>query len=289
MEQLSRQYLKNILPKRKRDAQKGDFGRLLCITGSESMPGACKLSTEAALRCGAGLVTVATAEKNINRLAGILPEAMWRGLKTEENGFFFGIGNTPRFKDLDNRIQALLIGPGIGRTEEVKDLVTNAILYFKVPTVIDADALWCLKDDQCLFSMEENVVITPHPGEMSYLTGLSVSQIQQDRWKTAMDYVKDFNGTLVLKGAGTIIANDRKACINPTGNPGMSRGGSGDVLAGMIAAFLAQGLSCYDASCLAVYLHGLAGDLAAQELTEYAMLPSDIISHLGQAFQTLLA
>lgn len=288
MQELTWETIQKIIPRRKADAQKGDFGRLLCLTGSRNMPGACLLSTESALRGGAGLVTVATAPENPMRLAAAVPEAMWLSLHTDAAGFMTCSDNQTTLLPHIQRANGILIGCGMGVTEETKKLVRWVLETAKCPVVIDADGLNCLVD--CIdISRRQRTdwILTPHPGEMARLTGKTIPDIQTHRAGTAQAFVQAYPVTLVLKGAGTIVAQGDIARRNPTGNPGMSRGGSGDVLAGLTAAFVTQGLSAWDAACAAVYLHGMAGDLAAAQRSQQAMLPRDILAFLPEALRRL--
>lgn len=279
----------SVLPKRKLDAQKGDFGRLLCITGSRNMPGACLLSTQAALRGGAGLVTVATAPENPMRLAAAAPEAMWLSLETDENGF---LTNSSHNRELLlahlRRANGVLLGCGLGVTEETKHLVRWVLKTASCPVVLDADGLNCAVS--CIELSRRtgtDWILTPHPGEMARLTGQTIPQIQENRVETAAQFAAAYPVTLALKGAGTLVAQGSCLAQNPTGNPGMSRGGSGDVLAGLIAAFAAQGIPSWEAACAGVYLHGLAGDHAAAALSQQAMLPRDLLTFLPQVLAKL--
>ncbi len=275
-----------MLPRRKRDAQKGDFGRLLCLTGSRRMPGACYLSTMGALRSGAGLVTVATASENLNRLAAAMPEAMWLPLETDANGFLQDESNRAALLPLLQRADGVLMGCGMGMTDETKSLVHWILSQVeKKPIILDADGLNCIAG--CINISKENWILTPHPGEMERLLGCTISEVQADRVATARRFASQSPSTLLLKGAGTLVAQSNWICCNPTGNPGMSRGGSGDVLAGMVAGLAVQGLSARDAACVGVYIHGLAGDLAAQQFSEQAMLPTDLLACVPQAFLQL--
>ncbi len=288
MQELTLANLCDMLPRRPRDAHKGSFGRLLCITGSQSMPGACMLSTKAALRSGAGLVTVATAPENPMRLAAALPEAMWLSCETDADGFLKDQENHARLLPHLTRADAVLIGCGIGQTPDTKRLVHWVLEHTACPVILDADGLnavaGCIDIEQWTGN---DWIFTPHPGEMARLIGSTVSAVQQARFEAATQFVQRYPVTLVLKGAGTLVARGQDICRNPTGNPGMSRGGSGDVLAGMIAALAAQGLSSWHAACIGVYLHGMAGDLAAAQYAEQAMLPSDLLHCLPQAFLQL--
>ena len=242
--QLNWQEICQMIPKRKADAQKGDFGRLLCITGSRNMPGACLLSTQAALRGGAGLVTVATAPENPMRLAAAAPEAMWLPLETDEAGFLRSSDqNRKTLEKQLSRANAVLLGCGLGVTEETRRLVHWVLEQTVCPVVLDADGLNCAVS--CIELSRrtgKDWILTPHPGEMARLTGRSIPQIQENRVETATQFAAAYPVTLALKGAGTLVAQGSRLAQNPTGNPGMSRGGSGDVLAGLIAAFATQGI-----------------------------------------------
>lgn len=285
MLELTLSKISKMIPKRLWNAQKGDFGRLLCITGSRTMPGACALSTKAALRSGAGLVTVGTAPENPMRLAGTLPEAMWLPLVTDADGFLLDVPNHESLEPHLRRANAVLLGCGMGVTPDTKALVKWILHQAECPVILDADGLNCIAD--CIDiegGKRTDWILTPHPGEMARLTQKSISEIQVERIKTAQDFAAKYPVTLVLKGAGTIVAQGKNVCMNPTGNPGMSRGGSGDVLAGMIASLAAQGLSAWNAACAGVYLHGFAGDLAAARYSQQAMLPSDLLDCLPSAF-----
>lgn len=277
-----------MIPVRRRDAQKGDFGRLLCLTGSGRMPGACMLSTEAALRSGAGLVTVATAPENVMRLAAAVPEAMWLPLETDSAGFFLNEKNHDMILPHLKLADALLIGCGMGVTAQTRELTKWVLETACCPVIVDADGLNCIAD--CIESVRRektNWILTPHPGEMARLAGCSVAEVQAERVKAAQAFVRRVPVTLALKGAGTLVAQGERLMQNTTGNPGMSRGGSGDVLAGMTAGFAAQGMSAWNAACAGVYLHGAAGDLAARQFSEQAMLPRNILDCLPQLFRRL--
>lgn len=287
--QLNWREICQMIPKRKADAQKGDFGRLLCITGSRNMPGACLLSTQAALRGGAGLVTVATAPENPMRLAAAAPEAMWLPLETDETGFLRSSDqNRKTLEKQLSRANAVLLGCGLGVTEETRRLVHWVLEQAVCPVVLDADGLNCAVS--CIELSRrtgKDWILTPHPGEMARLTGRSIPQIQENRVETATQFAAAYPVTLALKGAGTLVAQGSRLAQNPTGNPGMSRGGSGDVLAGLIAAFAAQGIPSWETACAGVYLHGLAGDAAAAALSQQAMLPRDLLAYLPQVLVKL--
>ncbi|MCC8111135.1 MAG: NAD(P)H-hydrate dehydratase [Ruminococcus sp.] len=289
---LTLEQLVSMLPRRQRDAQKGNFGRLLCITGSRNMPGACFLSAMGAIRSGAGLVTVATAPENPMRLAAAIPEVMWLSLKTDENGFLLDEPNHEALLPHLEKSSGILLGCGLGVTNETRKLIDWIISQTasqSKPLLFDADGLNCIADRIDIDRQTgTDWIFTPHPGEMARLCGKSIGEIQHSRIETAQQFVTAHPITLVLKGAGTLVAQPNRMIRNPTGNPGMSRGGSGDVLAGMIAGLMVQGnISSWNAACIGVYLHGLAGDLAAATHSEQAMLPTDLLVQLPTAFLRL--
>ena len=182
----------------------------------------------------------------------------------------------------------MLLGCGLGVTEETRRLVHWVLEQAVCPVVLDADGLNCAVS--CIELSRrtgKDWILTPHPGEMARLTGHSIPQIQENRVETATQFAAAYPVTLALKGAGTLVAQGSRLAQNPTGNPGMSRGGSGDVLAGLIAAFAAQGIPSWEAACAGVYLHGLAGDAAAAALSQQAMLPRDLLAYLPQVLVKL--
>lgn len=288
MNWLSWENVCSIFPRRKRDSHKGTFGTLLCITGRDNMPGACALSTLAALRSGAGLVKVATTRNNVSILASQIYESVYLPMQTDNTGGIIWEANQNTLRSAIAQASAILIGCGLGDTAATQQLVRKTIRLANCPIVIDADGLNALA--ACIDIMQEqkaNWILTPHPGEMARLIKSSPSVVQADRVTCALQFCETFSGTLVLKGAGTIVQQGTTCVQNPTGNPGMSRGGSGDVLAGMIASFAAQGIPPYQAACAGVYLHGLAGDLAAEQYSEQAMLPRDLLYCLPQVFHRM--
>jgi NAD(P)H-hydrate epimerase len=178
----------------------------------------------------------------------------------------------------------IAIGPGLGREEGTIRLVLGLLSNLDKPLVIDADALFAIAQDKSVLKkIRTEAVLSPHPGEMSRLTGKTVAAIQKERLKTAADFAREHKVILVLKGYKTVVTDEAKYYINPTGNPGMATAGSGDVLTGAVAAFLAQGLSAFDAAQLGVYIHGLAGDLAAEEKGQISLIAEDILDKLPQA------
>jgi ADP-dependent NAD(P)H-hydrate dehydratase / NAD(P)H-hydrate epimerase len=261
------------LPARQRSAHKGDLGHLLIIAGSEGYTGAPMLCAHAAARSGVGLVTLAVPHNIYSIVAGNCPpEVMPRPLDKFES-----------FQSFD----AVAIGPGMGQSPEAQTLVQQVLTNLSVPAVIDADALNSLASNTALYekaAATASWVLTPHPGEMARLIGKSVKDVQADRWGIARQFAKEKNVTLVLKGAGTVVTDKSgKLWINSTGNPGMAKGGMGDALTGIIGALLAQGLAPWDAARAGVFIHGRAGDLAAERVGEVAMLATDLIELLGAA------
>lgn len=275
-----------MFPKRKADAHKGDFGRLLCITGSVRMPGAACMSAQAALRCGVGLMTVATAEKNIPILAAQCWESMYLPLHTDPDGFITWHENASVLSESVAKADAVLIGCGLGVTDETACLVESIVKKANVPLILDADGLNVLSGCiDMIVGKKTPVILTPHPGEMARLLNTTTQKIQMDREKALYTLCRRLpQAVIALKGHHTLVGQEEQIRMNPTGNPGMSRGGSGDLLAGMIAAFAAQGMSPLHAVEAGVYIHGMAGDLAAQKMSETAMLPRDLLAQIPEVF-----
>lgn len=277
-----------LLPERPRDAHKGTFGRVVILAGSVGFTGAAAMASEAALRVGAGLVSLGIP-KSLNSIMGVkLTEAMTRPLPETENLTLAMSAKDEIMKMLENANVAAL-GPGLSRHPETVSLIQNLCKEVKIPKIIDADGLNALSDAPgILKELGQNTILTPHPGEMARLTANSTSQIQSDRIGIAQDFAKENGVVLVLKGAPTVTADSQgNVFINTTGNPGLASGGTGDVLTGAIAGFLAQGLSVIDAAVLGVYIHGLAGDLAAMKHGEAGILARDVIKRLPKAIQEL--
>ncbi|MGN0620413.1 MAG: NAD(P)H-hydrate dehydratase [Porcipelethomonas sp.] len=279
--------LKNVIPVKEPDAHKGKFGRLLTVCGSRKMPGACMMSAAAAARCGTGLITVSSVAENIPALSVNLPEIMYEPLISDENGFMKKESAESIIK-ASEKATAVLIGCGIGVTDGTRHLVKELIRKINCPIILDADGINCIQDSiDIIREKRSGIVITPHPAEMSRLTGKSVSEIQSDRLCCAREFSAEYGVITVLKGAGTIITNGDASFVNPTGNPGMGKGGSGDILSGMIASFAAQGIGLMEAAVLGVYLHGLAGDRAAGKLSMQSMLPTDMLNELPEIFKEM--
>ncbi len=273
------------LPERDRLSHKGTFGRVLIIGGSVGYTGAPVLSARAAQRAGAGLVFVGVPEKIYPIAAKKLDEPMPFPLPCDKDGKL-QLSALDEIKKKLGGISALLLGPGLGRSEDLKELVCGLIKDSGVPAVIDADGLNALAENINILDgqVKKPLVLTPHEGEFARLGG----DLSEGRLFAARGFAKKHGCVLVLKGHRTISAfPDGEVYINTTGNPGMAKGGSGDVLAGIIVALLAQGLKTKEAVKAAVYIHSAAGDMLAGKLSEYSLLPSDIIRALPKVIMKL--
>ena len=273
---------RTLLPSRRPSAHKGDFGHLLMVAGSEGYSGAAVLCSQAAMRSGVGLVTLAVPRAVWPVIASQCREVMPTPFDPAEAG-------PEALAPLLEKCDALAIGPGLGQSKATESVVTWLLQNCTRPIVIDADALNVLANNPGqLRNARGPVVITPHPGEMGRLTGLGTQGVQNDRWGCATRFAAGSKAVVVLKGARTVVANPAgDISVNSTGNPGMASGGVGDVLTGVMGALLAQKFSAFDAARLSVWMHGFAGDLATQEIGEEALIASDVISHLGAAFRRL--
>lgn len=267
------------LPARRRSAHKGDFGHLLVVAGSEGYTGAPVICAHAAARTGAGLVTLAVTREIYPIVASSCPpEVMPRPVTLDEL--------SPSFL---SQFDAIALGPGLGQKAEMQKAVWKLVTSAAAPMVVDADALNALAQSvAALKKVHGRMVVTPHPGEMGRLVGKSAKEVQAQRWEIALGFAQEYGVATVLKGAGTVVADQSgELWVNSTGNPGMAKGGMGDALTGIIGALLAQGMSPAEAARAGVFVHGLAGDLAAEKHGERAMLANDLILNLGAAFGTL--
>lgn len=273
------------LPPRRPDSHKGDFGRCLIIAGSVGYTGAPALSARAATRMGAGLVHLGVPEQIYDILAVKLDEEMPFPLPGDEQGRLAANAAAEILHRADN-CDVCLIGPGIGRSPDVTELVLSTIRLTKAPVVIDADGLFAVASNIDILKQATcPLILTPHPGEFARLGGDLMSG---DRLSSAVAFARGFNCVLVLKGHRTITAlPDGSAYINTTGGPAMAKGGSGDVLAGMIASLIGQKFDVRDAVLTSVYSHGLAGDMCAAELGEYSVTAGDIIDMLPKALLSI--
>ncbi len=288
MEQLNAEFVFARIPARPAESHKGSYGRLLAVAGSRCYRGAAGLAVEGAHRTGAGMVTLASIEPVLEAVAARLPECCLLPCRESRLG-----GVSARDIDLlraeAQKSTVLLVGPGLGDTLDTRVLVRRLIDGAGCTVVLDADGL---NAAAAMLAAGEGpprpaagLILTPHPGEMARLTGLSAQEIAADRPGVAARFAREWNCTLVLKGHCTIVAApDGRLWQNTTGNPGLSRGGSGDVLAGMTAGLAACGLPAPEAAACAVWLHGAAADRAAERLGQYGMLPHDILTDLCALF-----
>ena len=274
------------LAPRASDAHKGTFGHLLVVGGSLGKTGAAGLAGLAALRAGAGLCTVATAASQQPVVAGLGMELMTEALPETEAGSVSSKG-LGRLRELAERVDALAVGPGLGLHPDTQELVRRLTAECARPLVLDADALTALAGHlDTLAGAAGPRALTPHPGEMARLVERTVPEVQADRIETVRSFCRRHQVALVLKGAGSVIgAPDGSVFINPTGNPGMAKGGSGDVLTGLVGALLARGLQPLAALQVGVFLHGRAGDLAADRWGQEGMIAGDIVAAIPAALR----
>ena len=293
MTEITSEFVWSCIRPRPRDSHKGTFGSVLALAGSARYRGAALLAAEGALRAGAGLVTLASVEPVLAAASARLPECCLLPCIDGAEG-----GISPESLSLLRRQKAavLLAGPGLGytaqstaRAAETRTLIQQLLSGFAGCAVLDADGLnaaaGLLSAGQPLPHPAGALVLTPHPGEMARLTGLSTGAVNADREGIARRFAQQWDAVVLLKGMSTIIAApDGRCFVNPTGNPGLARGGSGDALAGILAALLACGLEAADAAACAAWLHGAAADRAAAQRGEYGMLPQDLFPALGTLF-----
>jgi ADP-dependent NAD(P)H-hydrate dehydratase / NAD(P)H-hydrate epimerase len=289
LELLTREQIRPLLSPRPVDVHKGDFGRVLIVGGSRGKSGAAVLAALGALRAGAGLVTVATPQSVAPVVAAHAPEYMTEWLEETSEGLL-----DARAADRVLALQAdvMALGPGLGQGASVRAFVRHVFDGGETPLVLDADALNAFAGDAAALRGREgrDVIITPHPGEMARLVGCSVEDVQANRVGIARDFAEAHRVYVVLKGYRTLIATpDGGVFVNPTGSPGMATGGTGDVLAGMLAAWLAQLLDAEAACRLAVYVHGAAGELADADHGEVSMTATDLVHHISDAVLELTA
>lgn len=278
------------LPHRPADGHKGTFGRVLLIGGSTGMSGSIALSSKAALRSGSGLVTAAIPAAIQSIVAGLDPCYTTIGLPCASDGQLHPVPPSD-VRELVAGYDAIGIGPGLGQSAAAAEMLPSVLRDARCPVILDADALNLAATHALLtagdFQSDHPIILTPHPGEFSRLTGLSIGEITADREKTAVEFARQHGLVIVLKGAATVVTDGRSVYVNDTGNAGMATGGSGDVLTGVVTSFVGQGLPPLEAAALAVHLHGLAGDLAAELLSERALIATDVLEHLPAACRTM--
>lgn len=269
-----------LIPKRKPNSHKGTYGKALIIAGSKGMSGAAYLCAKAALRTGAGLIQIYTPESNRTILQQLLPEATMAAYESFDR---------EEVLDLMDRADVIAIGPGLGTSSESEQLVCTVLGNLSKPCILDADAINILaKHPEWLSATEHHIVITPHMKEMSRLLSCSVPDLQQNRFTFITEFTDKHHLTCVLKDARTIVTNpDSGFYVNTTGNSALAKGGSGDVLTGMITGLAAQGLELSRAATLGVYMHGRIGDYARERLEAHSVLASDMIEELKNVFKEL--
>lgn len=275
---------------RPRASHKGDYGRVFILAGSIGMSGACYLASMAALKSGAGLVTVGVPKSLALPLSRKMAEAMMKALPETEEGSL----SREAIKPIQNFLKTqdvLAAGPGLSQNPETQVVIRKTILNCKKPMVLDADGLNAFKGKANLLrNLRTCAILTPHPGEFIRLFGGPAPKSEPERKKRALEIAKKFKVILVLKGHHTVVASPKgEIYVNPTGNPGMATGGTGDVLTGVIAGLLGQKIDPFKAACFGVYLHGLAGDFAAKEKGEISLVAGDLLNCLPEAFQKITA
>ncbi|MDE0687442.1 MAG: NAD(P)H-hydrate dehydratase [Candidatus Poribacteria bacterium] len=282
------------MPPRPAFSHKGSYGRVLVVAGSTGMTGAAALASEAALRAGAGLVTLATPKHLNPILEGLLPEVMTLPLPETDVGSLAASATSPILEFAEKTKSILAIGPGLSQHPETVSLVHQLIRENReqridLRMVIDADGLNALAQDREILSLlNSEAVLTPHPGEMARLTNTAVPTLEADRIGTAQQFASEQSVTLVFKGAPTVISDPNgNLWINSTGNPGMATGGMGDVLTGVIAGLMAQGIPSESAAALGVYLHGLSGDIAVERFGRHGLIASDVLKTVPEAILTI--
>ncbi len=275
------------LLQRKAKTHKGDFGHIFILAGSSRFSGAALLCAESALRSGAGLVTLGIPQGiNFAVMKNKLREVMVLPLAQTTKGTL-SVGAYKKIALFLKNVQVLIIGPGLGKNNSTYALVRKIFSRVKLLAVVDADALNALNGNlKILMQHKGEVILTPHEMEFSRLFNVDIKLVKKNRKLVAQKYAKHYNSTIVLKGHHSIVTDGRGNCyLNQTGNPGMATAGSGDVLSGIIGAFLAQGLDAFCAAKYATYIHGLAGDLAAKDKTQMGLIASDIIARIPEALK----
>ncbi len=265
------------MPKRSPSSNKGDFGKVLIVAGAPNMAGAAYLSALAAYRSGAGLVRIFTTEKNRIILQTLIPEAVLSTYETEDD-------ITSMLPEMARNSDSVVVGPGLSKSSAARLLLETVLKNTSCPLVIDADALNIISENKVMWKyIGKNTVITPHMGEMSRLTGMGISELKENAVENALSFAKEKGIICCMKDASTVISDGERVYISRSGCSALSKGGSGDVLTGMIAAIAAVKTDLFEASCMGVFLHGRAGTIAANCLTEYSLLARDIAENICNA------
>ncbi len=282
---LTDELIREFIPERKAVSHKGTYGRLLNVAGSARYTGAALLSTDAALHMGVGLCTLATPQRVVNAIAAAVPETTYFPLDCGSDGFLSSEG-TAELKRLvaDGGFSAVSIGCGLGNTPETADAAEFVIKNADCPVIVDADGLNAISSNiNVLKESKKGVIVTPHPAEFARMTGKTVPEIQSDRITAAKGFAAEYGAVTVLKGVNTVIAAPTgETFINTTGNAGLAKGGSGDVLTGIIASLIAQGADLFYGTVLGVYLHGLTADRLGKTRPLYSILPRDLVAELSE-------
>lgn len=275
------------LLRRNPKSHKNDFGHVLVLAGSSSMLGAAALVGLSAMRSGAGLATIGVPKSLNSALQHKISSVIMTLPLPETKDGTLSVAAYSQIAARFKNFQVLALGPGLSRDESTCKLILKIVANCPLPTVIDGDALTAVSQDISVLQKKSiPKILTPHIGEMTKLTGLTRAMIEKSRRKVALEFAQKFNCILVLKGDQSVVASfTGETYVNPTGNAGMATAGSGDVLTGMIAAFLAQGLNTFDAARLGVYIHGSAGDLATKEKTKASLIATDLIEMIPFAIK----
>lgn len=278
--------VKGILPERKNNSHKGTFGRVGIIAGSLGMTGAAYLTSLSALRSGSGLVYL-YIPKSLNTILEMKTvEVITLPLEDYNKGYFIN-NSSLDIREL-NDYDVLVIGPGIGTEEETRNFVLKILKTYRGKLILDADAINILANNLDILKDRKGItIITPHPGELSRLIKVDLNEIQENRVNHAINTSRELNVITILKGHKTIVTDGEQVYINETGNPGMATAGSGDVLTGIIAGYIGQGIDLFNSCKVGVYTHGLAGDYAKVKLGEYSLIATDIINNLPEAIKQI--
>ncbi len=279
---ITKKYVKKLFNKRDKNCNKGDNGRLLNICGSYLMPGAAVISAKAALRTGVGLLECAFPKSIYGTITAHLIQPVFTPLCENEQKTV-SIGALSAISERIRKADAILIGCGLGNNDDTQVVVSEVIKSAEVPLVIDADGLNSININlDVLKGKKSDVIVTPHPGEMARLIDKDVQYVQSHRIECAKQFAGEYGVVVVLKGANTIVTDGEKIKVNIKGNPGMAMGGTGDMLAGMIASFAAQKLGAFDAAVAGVYIHSLCGDITADDISERGMVIEDMLEITGE-------
>lgn len=272
---LEKEHIKKLIPLREKHSHKGNFGRTTIVAGSIGFTGAAFISTQAAVKSGAGLVTLCCPDNIQDILSAKLVEAMT-----------VSFNDNNRLNDIFKKSDVIAIGPGMGNNEGTLRAVKDIIKHTNCPIVIDADGINVLKENLDILNEKHNeIVLTPHLGEMSKITGLPIDKIESNRIEVARTFAREYDVILLLKGYNTIITDGKTVAVNPTGNSGMASGGMGDCLTGMIASFISQGIDAFDAACLGAYVHGYCGDKLIKDM--YSINAERLIDEIQYALKEL--